>query len=271
MSPADLSLRDAADLLGVHYMTAYKYVRTGQLPATKAGAEWRVRTADVEALRAAPAVPRGRGGRRVDYAGRLTARLMAGDEAGAWAVIEMALSAGLEPVQVYLELLIPAMQAVGEGWATGTVTVAEEHRASVTVQRLIGRFGPRLRRRGRARGTIVLGAPASDTHSLPVALMADLVRSLGFDVVDLGADVPAVSFAEAAAEADRLVAVGIGASTPGNEAQVQAAIEAVRAVATVPVLVGGGAVAGEEAALGLGADAFVPPGAAGLAVFDALT
>ena len=29
----DLTLQEAADLLGVHYMTAYRYVRTGRLPA----------------------------------------------------------------------------------------------------------------------------------------------------------------------------------------------------------------------------------------------
>src|SRR6056297_2092647 len=37
-----ISLQDAADELGVHYMTAYRYVRTGRLEAEKAGAVWQV-------------------------------------------------------------------------------------------------------------------------------------------------------------------------------------------------------------------------------------
>jgi excisionase family DNA binding protein len=38
----DITLTEAAELLGVHYMTAYKYVRTGRLAATKVGGGWRI-------------------------------------------------------------------------------------------------------------------------------------------------------------------------------------------------------------------------------------
>jgi excisionase family DNA binding protein len=37
----ELTLHEAADLLGVHYMTAYRYVRLGLLHASKAGVSWR--------------------------------------------------------------------------------------------------------------------------------------------------------------------------------------------------------------------------------------
>ena len=37
MTEQTLTLAEAANHLGVHYMTAYRYVRTGQLPARKAG------------------------------------------------------------------------------------------------------------------------------------------------------------------------------------------------------------------------------------------
>ena len=45
-----LPLREAADLLGVHYQTAYGWVRQGLLPATKAGRSYQVNVADVYAL-----------------------------------------------------------------------------------------------------------------------------------------------------------------------------------------------------------------------------
>ena len=35
-----ISLQEAASRLGVHYMTAYRYVRTGRLPARRDGAQW---------------------------------------------------------------------------------------------------------------------------------------------------------------------------------------------------------------------------------------
>ena len=54
----DLTLQEAADLLGVHYMTAYRYVRTGRLPGTRVKAHWRVRHADLAKI--AAAAPPGR-------------------------------------------------------------------------------------------------------------------------------------------------------------------------------------------------------------------
>ena len=48
---AELSLQETAERLDVHYMTAYRYVRTGQLPARRERGEWRVLEADVVSVR----------------------------------------------------------------------------------------------------------------------------------------------------------------------------------------------------------------------------
>ena len=52
-SPPTISLGEAAERLGVHYMTAYRYVRTGRLPATRVGGQWVVDPRDLTALPAA--------------------------------------------------------------------------------------------------------------------------------------------------------------------------------------------------------------------------
>ena len=55
-----VGLRDAAEQLGVHYMTAYRYVRNGTLPAHKSGGEWQVDPADLATLKAhRPTAPGG--------------------------------------------------------------------------------------------------------------------------------------------------------------------------------------------------------------------
>ena len=175
-------------------------------------------------------------------AARLADRLVAGDEGGAWSLVEGALAGGQGPVDVHLDLLAGAMRLVGDRWAEGTTTVDEEHRATAVCLRLVGRLGPRFVRRGRSRGAVLLAAAPGDTHALPVALAADVVRQAGWSVVDLGGSVPADAVARAAAGTDRLVAVGICASTSGVEAGLTEAVAAVRsAVPGVPVLVGGGA------------------------------
>src|SRR4051794_36247571 len=181
--PADapITLQEAAERLGVHYMTAYRYVRTGRLPARRDGVQWMIAPADLKKMRA-PGRPRRRsGGVRVEGPAKLAARMVAADEAGAWSLVEAALASGVDPADIYLDLLVPALEAVGDGWAAGSWTVADEHRATAVAQRLIGRLGPRFARRGRTRGSVVLGAPARELHGLPSAIVRDLVREAGFE------------------------------------------------------------------------------------------
>ena len=283
-STAMVTLTEAAALLGVHYMTAYRYVRTGRLPAIKDGSEWRVRAADVADLMAAAsrsrqaAAPNGaglgrpapHGRRRTNWAHRAEERLVAGDEAGAWAVVEAAMSAGMSPEDLYLDVLAPSLCSIGDRWATGELTVADEHRASGVTHRLIGRLGPRFARRGRKRGTVVLAAPPGETHALPLALFADLLRARSFDVCDLGSDVPSDSLASTVAATARLVAVGLCATTSGNEVNIRAAVAAVRGVTNVPVLVGGGAILDGPASAAVGADVGGLPTGEALLAFEHL-
>jgi MerR family transcriptional regulator, light-induced transcriptional regulator len=252
-----VSLLEAADQLGVHYMTAYRYVRTGRLAAHKLGSQWRVVQADLDHFierAAAPAVASTSRRSPADHTERLVSRLVAGDEGGAWTVVQRALAGGLAPATLYLDVLGPALREIGDQWASGQVTVAQEHQASMVTLRLLGRLGPLFTRPGRSRGSVVVGAPAGDTHSLPTALFADLLRGEGLAVVQLGADTPPDSFVEAARAADRLVAVGVTATLSGNEEALAATVEALHDAHLGPVVVGGRAVDRGDLAERLGAD-----------------
>jgi excisionase family DNA binding protein len=250
----ELTLQEAADELGVHYMTAYRYVRLGLLAAQKSGGVWRVTRDDLERFRAGTGTAPVRAGTPAPWAERLESRLLAGDARGAWGVVEAALAAGAELDEIYLDVLTPAMVGIGTRWEAGEIDVAIEHRATGIAMRLIGRLGPRFVRRGRTKGTVVLGAPAGERHGLPVAVLADLLRLEGWEVSDLGADTPATSFAHAASTTDDVVAVGLSVTNADNLAACADACRAVRAAAPgVLVVVGGQAVTADVAA-GLDAD-----------------
>jgi excisionase family DNA binding protein len=269
--PTPITLQEAADRLGVHYMTAYRYVRTGRLPATREGVEWRVDPADVARLRRPTTRPAPRGARG-DATRRLEQRMLAGDVAGAWAVVEGALTSGASPAEIYLRVLAPALGSIGERWAAGDLSVADEHRATVVAQRIVGQLGPRFARRGRTRGTVVIGAPAGERHALPSAMLADLLRDAGFAVVDLGADAPPESFADAAASAPRLVAVCIGISRDGLADAMKATVRALEdAGVDAPIVIGGAAVTDADEARRLGATHWSGGGAAAaVATIDGL-
>jgi excisionase family DNA binding protein len=255
MPPADqrLTLQEAAERLGVHYMTAYRYVRTGRLAATRDGAQWFVQPRDVDQLKAAPQRARGQG--RPRAASDLVHRMVAADEAGGWTLIEAALASGATPDEVLLDLLAPAMRAVGDGWAAGTLSVADEHRASAVATRLVGRLGPRFARRGRKRGTVVVGTVEGDDHGLPSAILSDLLRGEGYEVLDTGANTPAASFVDTARDANRLLAVAIGATSEDRDAALRRTVKLLQSSGvTAPVLVGGAAIRDEQHAVQLGAD-----------------
>jgi methanogenic corrinoid protein MtbC1 len=183
--------------------------------------------------------------------------MLAGDVAGAWSVVETALVSGAMPAEIHLHMLVPALRTIGQRWADGDVTVAAEHRATVTAQRLIGQLGPHFARRGRTRGNVLIGAPAGELHALPSAILADLLRDARYGVIDLGANTPSQSFVDAASRAQRLLAVCIGVSNPGLDPAIADTVRVLRAAEIVaPVLLGGGAIDDEQHARRLGASAW---------------
>jgi excisionase family DNA binding protein len=250
-----IGLREAAERLDVHYMTVYRYVRIGQLPAERQGATWRIAVSDLERLRTPDPRPSRSRPSQAHRPTRLLDRLVAGDEPGAWQIVEEALASGTSAKQVYVEVLVPALRTIGERWASGELTIAAEHRASAIATRIVGRLGPMFARRGLSRGTIVLGAPEGDLHALPSAIVADLLRGRGFDVLDLGANTPVTSFVECARGANRLIAVLVGVTSKESVSHLSEIASALRREGVgAPLLVGGRAVPGESIALNYGAD-----------------
>jgi excisionase family DNA binding protein len=270
-----LNLKQVAQQLGVHYMTAYRYVRQGRLPARREGTAWVVDPADVAAFSPGVAPPpdpaEPPGPEAVDWPARIRPALLAGSEVDAWSVVEKALAAAVTPQRVYLDLLAGTVAAIGDDVIRGRATIADQHLATVTAQRVAGRLGTRFRRRGRSRGTVVLGAPLGERHALPIAILADLLRLAGFTVLELGADVPAEAFATAAERAERLVAVGIGVTGVDHLDRAAEVAQAVRDAAPgCPVLLGGQAVRNPEVAAVVDADAWAPDGESAVALVEGL-
>ncbi|HET6952086.1 MAG TPA: cobalamin-dependent protein [Acidimicrobiales bacterium] len=301
-----LTLQEVADRLGVHYMTAYRYVRTGQLAAGRRDGRWAVTAADLAAFEdsrsRAPAAGRrparpGRGDRGGDgggghgaagrgdrpgasttgdavpaddagrYRDRLLERLLAGDEAGAWQVVESALVARMAADRAHLDLLAPCLREVGERWAQGTLGVDGEHVASAVAARLAARLAPLCARRGRSRGTVVLSGAPGELHGLPITLVTNVLRSRGWDVVELGPNTPSDDLVRAARAADRLRAVGVSVgSAATSDAAAGMLAEMRRNVPGVPLFVGGPGVPDAAVARRLGGDGW----AADANQFDAL-
>ncbi len=260
-----LGLDAAAQQAGLHYMTVYRHVRTGRLPAVQRRGRWWIEPADLDRLTARGGPGRGGGPLRwADGRRRLVDRLLAADFGGTWTVVEQALASGTSPADVHVRLLGPAMTEIGRRWAAGETTVEGEHRATAVAVRVVGRLAPRFSRRGTpGGGTVVLGGAPGDPHLLPVTMAADLLRSRHVRVLDLGADVPEAAFLEAAAAAGDLRAVGVSLSDAGRARAAASVLRALRrAHPGVTLLAGGPALCDRGAALALGAGDWAPDGLA---------
>lgn len=253
-----ITLREAAERLGVHYMTVYRYVRLGLLPATKGDRAWLIASPDLDLFQqgnasdSSPPLSR----RAAPWHERLENRLLAGDQSGAWKVIEAALASGTTPLHVYTDMLVPVLRSIGERWESGQIGVDHEHQASVMVARMIGRLGPRFSTRGRRKGAVVLAAPSGERHGLGLAMAGDALRGGGYTVVDLGPDTPVEALESCLQRTSPLRGVCIGVTNPPSLADAQTMVTAARRHLDryTPVILGGGAVVDDSHARGLGAD-----------------
>lgn len=243
-----ITLTDAAERLGVHYMTAYRYVRTGRLLAHKVAGQWQVEEQDLASFEESASAPKPR---LENLPGLIEERLIAGDENGSFRLVEDAMASGADAEEVYLDLISPAMVGVGFRWQHGEISIADEHIATSTALRVISRLGPRLSSRGRMRGTILLATISNDFHYLPTAMLRDLLRFRGFDVQDLGANTPGESIIERARGSADLLAVGLSATSSGNEDVLRETLATLEAI-NVPVVLGGSAFADLEHIRSLG-------------------
>jgi methanogenic corrinoid protein MtbC1 len=124
--------------------------------------------------------------------------LVARDLNSARAVVARLRTEGVGIEMLYTELFAPSLHRVGELWATGEISVAEEHVASSLVEQLMAALYPEVfvtRRSSRER--VLVAAPQGERHVIGLRMVTDILEGHGFDAVFLGADTPRAEFAQA--------------------------------------------------------------------------
>lgn len=174
------------------------------------------------------------------------------DELAAW-VLRDALT-DRPRAEVYDGLLRDAMTLVGERWASGRWTVAEEHLASQTLLRALDAVRPRLGPERRAGPLAVLAGVAGEHHMIGLVCLDHVLQEAGWTVADLGADVPTEDLARFVAR-NEVTLVALAASDPVRAPVVAEAVAAARAARPVeprlPVIVGGRVTADPTVVAGL--------------------
>jgi methanogenic corrinoid protein MtbC1 len=120
--------------------------------------------------------------------------LLAGDRHTASSLILGQAASGMPVRDIYLQVLSPAQQALGQLWQEGSISVALEHFATAATQMIMGQLFPYIIGEGHAQrrnGAGFVGCcVAGELHEIGMRMVCDLLEMEGFDTWYLGANTP---------------------------------------------------------------------------------
>jgi len=185
-----------------------------------------------------------------------------------------ALQEGMKPVDIIQLILVPVLTNVGRRFQDFEIFLPELMMAGDAAEKITSILEEVTLKSGQpslARGTVVLGQVEGDVHDIGRNIVGMLLKSHGFRVVDLGRDVPASKFLEAA-EKEKADIVALSAlmttTLPAQHRTIRLFSE-VRQREEYYIIVGGGA-ASREWAEEIGADGYSPDAAGAVALCESL-
>ncbi len=180
------------------------------------------------------------------------------DDARTMSLVEEAVANGVRPEEIISSGLQPAMVIVGEKFTSGEFFVPDMLLAGRSVSRALAVLEPRLSQSDLTTlGRVVIGTVFGDVHDIGKNLVTIMLKGTGFDVVDLGINVPAAKFVEAVKQykPDILALSALVTTTMVAMGDVIKALSAAGLRSQVKVIVGGAPVT-RQFAEKIGADEF---------------
>jgi 5-methyltetrahydrofolate--homocysteine methyltransferase len=127
--------------------------------------------------------------------------VLTGNAKKAQEVTKAALEAGVNPADLLSKYMIPAMDEVGRRFECNEYFVPELLIAARAMKGALEILSPRLAAAGaKAAGQVIIGTVKGDLHDIGKNLVASMLEGGGFQVVDLGVDVPTEKFVAAVRE-----------------------------------------------------------------------
>ena len=191
----------------------------------------------------------------------MAALLMKGKAKDVKALVEQALSEGIEPQRILTEGLLSGMGVIGERFKKNEVYVPEVLIAARAMKAGMEVLQPALTSSGvEPRGTAVVGTVKGDLHDIGKNLVCMMLEGAGLKVVDIGIDVPPETFVQAAKENNAHV-IGISALLTTTMTNMKAVVDAVKESGISAKTMIGGAPVTQAFCDEIGADGYAPDAA----------
>jgi 5-methyltetrahydrofolate--homocysteine methyltransferase len=195
-------------------------------------------------------------GRSLDIRAQLAAAIIEGDSEGAPALVRQAFDEGLTAMQISNEGLLPGLEEVGRRFGEKQIFLPQVMLSADTMhaafdvikERMQGEAGP-------SSGKILMATVEGDIHDIGKNIVCTLLENHGFEVIDLGKNVPADRIVEAALR-HKVDAVGLSALMTTTLARMEETLERLRQEGVKVFTMVGGAVVTEDYAARIGADLY---------------
>jgi corrinoid protein of di/trimethylamine methyltransferase len=184
--------------------------------------------------------------------------ILTGDRKAAVAVTNAAIAEGVPPMDLVSKCMVPAMDEVGRRFESEEYFVPELLLAARAMKGALELLRPLLAASGaEPAGHVIIGTVKGDLHDIGKNLVASMLEGGGFEVLDLGADVPPEEFV-AAVKARKADVVALSALLTVTMPAMKSTIEALELAGVrekVKVIVGGAPVT-QQYAEQIGADGY---------------
>lgn len=169
---------------------------------------------------------------------------------------EKALKEGATAYEAVMNGMAKGMEVVGRKYQEGECFLPELLMAAETFKEGMNTFAPRLKSSNTASlGRVVIGTVEGDLHDIGKNIVSVLLEASGFEVFDLGVDVPALRFTEKAKEVSADV-IAMSALLTTTFPQMKQVIETNRKSGSTAKTLVGGAPLSYDLAKSIGADGY---------------
>ena len=172
---------------------------------------------------------------------------------------EEALMAGIDPVEAIEEGLAKGIRIVGDKFGAREAFLPELMVAVEAMRQAMAILEPAMTKKAKARKKsmckVMIGTVQGDIHDIGKSIVSAMLTVAGFDVIDLGSDVPVEKFVEKAKEFQPDV-IGMSALMTTSMLKMETVIEALQREGLSKVVIVGGAPTSKDWAEKIGADGY---------------
>jgi len=195
-----------------------------------------------------------------DLFSEMAQSIINGQEDQAADLAKKAIAAGIPPLDAIDKGFVKGVDEIGERFSCGDAFLPELVMAGKAMKTAVKILEPELKRQGgdrKALGKVVLGTIEGDIHDIGKTLVGTMLSASGFEVIDLGVNVPVIKLVETARElgADLIGVSALLSTTMRRQKDVVEAVADLGLAGKIKVIVGGAPVS-EKWARDIGADGY---------------